>query len=215
MILTYKHGRGNKVHLSIDGEYVISTTDKVWYESGYANNSEISSEEWEDFCEKINFEKMYERALDLLDLRDHSEREILDKLTQKFGYDKREQAKYVCDKLSENGLLDDEHFARIYATELINRKHVSTAGLRAALSAKGISRDITSLIIEEMSPDPYEAIGKIIDSRFASYDLLDENKCDKIITHLYRKGFLMCDIREVLEDRRREIKIAQLDTPTT
>ncbi len=215
MILTYKHGRGNKVHLSIDGEYVISTTDKVWLQSGYANNTEISSEEWAEFCDKINFEKMYERALDLLDLRDHSEREILDKLVTKFGYDKREQAKYVCEKLSENGLLDDEHFARIYAAELIERKHVSTAGLRAALSAKGISRDITSMIIEELSPDPYSAIEKIIDTKFASYDLLDENKCDKIITHLYRKGFLISDIRKVLEDRQREIKIAQLDTPAT
>ncbi len=211
MLLTAKHGRGNKVHLSIDGEYSITTTDKVWLTSGFHNDTEISEEEWTTLCDKINFEKMYERALDLLDMRDHSQREMLDKLTQKFGWDKRSQAQFVCDKLAENGLLDDEHFARIYAAELVSKKHVSVAGLRAALSAKGISRDITSMVIDEMSINPYDEIGHIIDTRFASYDILDENKCNKIVTHLYRKGFLMCDIRDVIEDRQKAARIAQYD----
>ena len=211
MRLTSKHGRGNKIHLSLDGEYVISTTEKVWYASTFKDDMDITEEQWSSFVDTINFEKMYERALDLLDLRDHSEREILDKLCQKFGYDKREQAKLVLEKLSDSGLLDDEHFARIYAEELINKKHVSPAGLRAALSAKGISREIADNLIEELDMDPRESIEILLDTKFKNKNLLDEKQCDKVITSLYGMGFMLNDIKMVLADRTRKLRIELLE----
>lgn len=211
MLLTAKHGKGNKIHLSIDGEYTITTTERVWYDSPFSDNSEISEEEWSEFCDTINFEKMYERALDLLELRDHSQKEILDKLVVKFGLDKKDQAKLVLEKLSENGLLDDEHFARIYADELIRKKHVSPAGLRAALSAKGIDRSIASLIIEEAEIDPVESINYLLDTKFRSADLLDEKQCDKVITSLYRLGFMLSDIKSVLVERQHNLRVELLE----
>ncbi len=211
MLLTAKHGKGNKIHLSIDGEYAITTTERVWYDSPFSDNSEISEEEWTDFCNTINFEKMYERALDLLELRDHSQKEILDKLVVKFGLDKKEQAKLVLEKLSLNGLLDDEHFARIYADELIRKKHVSPAGLRAALSSKGVDRNIISLIIDEKEIDSIEAINSLLDTKYKNINLLDEKQCDKLITSLYRLGFLLNDIKFVLSERQRDLRIELLE----
>lgn len=211
MLLTAKHGRGNKVHLSIDGEYAITTTERVWYDSPFSDNYEISEEEWRELCDTINFEKMYERALDLLELRDHSQKEILDKLVVKFGLDKKEQAKLVLEKLSENGLLDDEHFASIYADELIRRKHVSPAGLRAALSAKGIDRKISDIIIEEANIDSVESINILLDTKFKTADLLDERQCDKVVTSLYRLGFMLSDIRDVLAERQHILRLELLE----
>ncbi|MBQ0135224.1 MAG: regulatory protein RecX [Oscillospiraceae bacterium] len=211
MLLTAKHGRGNKIHLSIDGEYAITTTERVWYDSPFSDNYEISEEEWRELCDTINFEKMYERALDLLELRDHSQKEILDKLVVKFGLDKKEQAKLVLEKLSENGLLDDEHFASIYADELIRRKHVSPAGLRAALSAKGIDRKISDIIIEEANIDSVESINILLDTKFKTADLLDERQCDKVVTSLYRLGFMLSDIRDVLAERQHILRLELLE----
>lgn len=211
MRLTSKHGRGNKIHLSLDGEYVISTTEKVWYDSKLTEGMDINDEEWAEFVDAINFEKMYERALDLLDLRDHSQKEILDKLCQKFGYDKREQAKLVLEKLAESGLLDDEHFARIYAEELVNKKHVSPAGLRAALSSKGISKDVINMLVDEMEIDPKEAIEALLDTKFKSKNLLDEKQVDKIINSLYGKGFMLNDIKMVLADRTSKLRLELLE----
>ena len=211
MLLTAKHGKGNKIHLSIDGEYAITTTERVWYDSPFSDNTEITANEWSELCNTINFEKMYERALDLLELRDHSQKEIIDKLVVKFGLDKKEQAKLVSEKLSEKGLLDDEHFARVYADELIRKKHVSPAGLRAALSAKGVDRHITELVIDEAEIDPIESINYLLDTKFRGKDLLDEKQCDKIITSLYRLGFMLNDIKTVLAERQHKLRVELLE----
>jgi len=137
--------------------------------------------------------------------------EILDKLVVKFGLDKKEQAKLVLEKLSLNGLLDDEHFARIYADELIRKKHVSPAGLRAALSSKGVDRNIISLIIDEKEIDSIEAINSLLDTKYKNINLLDEKQCDKLITSLYRLGFLLNDIKFVLSERQRDLRIELLE----
>lgn len=211
MLLTSSHGKGNKIHLHIDGEYAITTTERVWYESKFSDGDEITEEEWAELCDTINFEKMYERALDLLELRDHSQREILNKLINKFGLDKKEQARLVSEKLAENGLLDDEHFARVYADELIRKKHVSPAGLRAALSAKGVDRQIIDLVVEDSEIDPVEAVNSLLDTKFRSVDLLDEKQCDKVITSLYRMGFLLNDIKTVIGERQHQLRIDLLE----
>ncbi len=145
---------------------------------------------------------MYDKALDLLELRDHSRREIFDKLIAKYGYDKRDMANDVCDRLVENGLLDDERFARIYADELVRRKHVSQKGLRAALSAKGIDKSIIDIILDEMELDPIESINYLLDTKFKNRDLFDEKQCDKTINALYRLGFSLSDIKNVIANRQ-------------
>ena len=211
MLLTMSHGKGNKIHLHIDGEYAITTTEKVWYASPFSDNTEVSEEEWSQFVDTINFEKMYERALDLLELRDHSEREILNKLVTKFGPDKKQQARLVLEKLAENGLLDDEHFARVYAEELIRKKHVSPAGLRAALSAKGVDRKIIDIVVDDAAIDPVEAINCLLDTKFSGRDLLDEKECDKAITSLYRLGFMLNDIKTVIGERQHKLRMELLE----
>ncbi|MBO4446021.1 MAG: regulatory protein RecX [Clostridia bacterium] len=211
MLLTMSHGKGNKVHLFIDGEYRITTTERVWYDSPFSDNTEIDEQEWMQFCDTINFEKMYERALGLLELRDHSQREILNKLVTKFGMDKKEQARLVLDKLAENGLLDDEHFARVYAEELIRKKHVSPRGLRAALSAKGVERSIIDIVLEDVSPDPVEQINALLDTKFRNVNLLDEKECDKVITFLYRQRFVLNDIKTVIGERQKQLRIDLLE----
>ncbi|MDO5449017.1 MAG: regulatory protein RecX [Clostridia bacterium] len=202
MLITSKHGKGNKIHLHVDGEYTITTTERVWYDSGYSDGAELSDEEWSALCESINFAKMYARALDLLDLRDHSRREIVDKLVTKYGYDKRELANAVCDKLAEGGLLDDERFAHIYADELVRRKHVSPTGLRAALSAKGVGKGIIDMILDELELNPIESISYFLDTKFRDRDLTDDKQCEKTITALYRLGFSISDIKNVITNRQ-------------
>lgn len=211
MLLTMSHGKGNKIHLYIDGEYAVTTTEKVWYDSPFSDSTEVGEEEWSQFLDTINFEKMYERALDLLELRDHSEREILNKLVTKFGLDKKEQARLVLEKLAENGLLDDEHFARVYAEELIRKKRVSPAGLRAALSAKGVDRKIIDTVVEDVEIDSVESINYLLDTKFRGRDLLDDKECDKVITSLYRLGFMLNDIKTVIGERQHKLRVDLLE----
>ena len=158
-----------------------------------------------------SFDQVYERALDLLELRDHSKRELEDKLIVKFGYDNRELAKSVCEKLAESGLLNDERFARTYADELVRRKHVSPTGLRAALSSRGIDKRISDIVIDELEINPIEQINHLLDGKFRSRDLLDEKQCSKTMNALYRLGFNMNDIKSVILKRQEELEAEILE----
>ncbi len=158
-----------------------------------------------------SFDQVYERALDLLELRDHSKRELEDKLIVKFGYDNRELAKSVCDKLAESGLLDDERFARTYADELVRRKHVSPTGLRAALSSRGIDKRISDIIIDELEIDQIEQINCLLDGKFRGRNLLDEKQCSKTMNALYRLGFSMNDIRNAILRRQEQLEAELLE----
>ena len=74
MTIKVKRGRGNKIHIFLDGEYAATATLHFWSVYGLKNGDEISEDEWEALKDKIAFEKMYSRALDLLAMRDHGSR---------------------------------------------------------------------------------------------------------------------------------------------
>ncbi|NLL63226.1 MAG: regulatory protein RecX [Ruminococcaceae bacterium] len=205
MKLTAKQGRGSKVHLSIDGEYVVTTSVNFWYSLGIPVETEITEEEWEALLSKINYQKLYSRALDSLSIRDHSKKELTDKLIKKFGFEVKEDIALIIDELVEKGLLDDERFAHAYAEELIKRKHASPAGLRAALSAKGISRDIISSVLEDVNIDTKATINELLDTKYHSRDLMNETQKTKVFNALVRLGFSYNDIKSVFYDRTKEI----------
>lgn len=201
MIIKVKQGRGNKVHISLDDEYVATTTLRFWSMCGFSNGDEISDEEWAELENSIGFEKIYNRALDLLTMRDHSERELRDKLVQKFGFEKKSQVADVLDALKERGYLDDRRFASAYAEELIRNKHPAPAGLRAALIAKGINRDIVSDIVDSAEIDTKAFINELLDTKYKNVDLTNETMRNRTFGALVRLGYSYSDIKSVFCER--------------
>jgi regulatory protein len=55
--------------------------------------------------------------------------------------------------LLESGLLNDENFAREFATEKYARKKSGTLKIKAELFNKGISKEIVSSVINELDPE--------------------------------------------------------------
>lgn len=151
--------------------------------------------------QNAEFERMYERALSLLEMRDHSAKEMRDKLIKKFGFDKANLADEVVEKLKGLGLINDEHFARRYADELIRVKHVSPQGLRSKLMEKGIDRDLIGIILDEAELDPVVQINELLDGKFKNKNLCDEKTLSKVMNSLYRMGFKMNDVRSVINSR--------------
>lgn len=230
VLLTAKPGRGEKIHLSADGQY-IATTDKLrWYSFGLPNQCEIEEEQLAELLGKVAWGRMYEKALDLLTQREYSRKELADKLVQKaarktrqsrdirdFGvtdasfsdivlnaqkadYGKlREQANDICDKLEESGLLSDERFARMFAEEKLRTKHLSARGLKTALQQKGVSREIAEQVVEDLNPDPEEAIRDLLRTKYRNRDLTDEREKRRTVQALLRLGYTYSEINSVIE----------------
>ena len=214
MKLTAKPGKGEKIHLSLDGEYIATVNADYWFTCGIKSGSEVSPEQLEELLAESARRKMMNKALDLLSMRDYSRRELSDKLVTK-AWEKKErkdmdlgslkqQASDICDRLEELGLLNEERFARSYVDELIRRKHLSKSGLKTALIQKGVQRDIIETVLEEVEVDPVEQVRELLATKFKNRDFSDEKQKTRTVNALLRLGYRYNEIHaamgEWLED---------------
>lgn len=208
MKLTAKPGKGEKIHLSLDGEYIATVNADYWFTCGIKSGSEVTPEQLEELLTESARRKMMNKALDLLSLRDYSRRELSDKLVTK-AWEKKEQkdmdlgslkqqASDICDRLEELGLLNEERFARSYVDELIRRKHLSRSGLRTALIQKGVQRDIIETVLEEVDVDPVEQIRELLATKFKTRDLTDEKQKTRTVNALLRLGYRYNEIHAAM-----------------
>ena len=209
MKLTAKPGKGEKIHLSVDGEYIATVNADYWFTCGLKNDSDITPEQLEALLAESARRKMMNKALDLLSMRDYSRKELSDKLVTK-AWEKREQkdmdlnalkqqASDICDRLEELGLLNEERFARSYTEELLRRKHLSRNGLRTALIQKGVARDTIDLVLEDVDADPVEQIRELLSTKFKNRDLTDEKQKTRTVNALLRLGYRYSEIRSAMD----------------
>lgn len=193
MRITYKPGKLDKIHIYIDGEYSM-TVDKTFVENNLPEqNTEIDERELAELTEAVSSRRAFNKACDLLEMRDHSAGEIRTKLRQKGYGDHAEQA---IAKLIDYGYIDDERFARNYTSELIRIKHFGKKRIVSELYRKGISSDIISLVTEEIENDEDELIN-LINRKYLRY-LDNEKGVTKTINALVRMGYSYSEIRSAL-----------------
>ncbi len=200
MKLTYKKGKGEKIHISIDGEYRL-TVDEMYFASLYLKDGqEITDEEYNELESTVNTRRAYNCAVSLLSRRDHSEKELMRKLKEK-GFS--EGAEEAIAKLKNSGYVDDERFCRLYASELIRLKGYGRRRVEQELYLKGVSREIISLVLEEITFDT-EALSDIIRRKYLS-KMKDEKGKQRAINALMRLGYSYREIRDALNDLDEEI----------
>ena len=200
MKLTYKKGKGDKIHISIDGEYAL-TVDEMYFTSLYLKDGqEISEEEFTALSTTVNIRRAYNCAVSLLSRRDHSERELLRKLKEK-GY--AEGAQEAVEKLKSSGYIDDERFCRLFASELVRLKGYGKKRVEQELYRKGVSRDIIYSVLEEITFDT-DTLSDIIKRKYLS-KLNDEKGRQRTFNALMRLGYSYSEIREALISLDEEI----------
>lgn len=200
MKLTYKKGKGDKIHISIDGEYRI-TVDEMYFSSLYLKDGqEISEEDYAELEETVKIRRAYNCAVSLLSRRDHSKKELLRKLTEK-GYSDGAQA--AIQKLCDSGYISDERFCRLYASELVRLKGYGKRRIEQELYRKGIDRDIIQNVLEEISFDS-DTLSGIIKKKYLS-KMSDERGRQKVFNALMRLGYSYGEIRDALKNIDEEI----------
>ena len=187
MKITAKSGRKDKIHIYIDGEYLLTVDEIFWFSCGLVSGDEINEEELTAFEEAAGSRRAFNSALNSLDYRDHSEKEIRAKLLRKHDADYVDEA---VEKLIELDLVNDERYAENYARELFERKKFGKMRIKSELRAKGISADIANAAVEELfeeeEPDNVQRIVDIIGKRYynrmndeAGHRLLETYCCEK------------------------------------
>ena len=200
MKITAKHGRQNKIHISIDGEYLLTVDEIFWLGCGYVSGDEIDGEELTAFEEAAGSRIAFNSAMNSLDYRDHSVRELRMKLLRKFDEDAVNSA---IERLLELGLLNDERFAENFARELYEHKKYGRNRIKTELFKRGIASDIANNALDEIfeseEADNVERIVDIINRKYYN-KMIDENSRRKVFAALVRLGYSFSDIRQAMNE---------------
>ena len=194
MKLTYKKGKQDKIHISVDGEYSFTVDEAYFLSMGLYNGKEVDSDELEEIKQIVSVRRAYNYAVTLLSRRDHSERELMTKLSQKGYADGAEEA---IAKLRNGGYVSDERFARLYVRELQTLKKYGKKRIEQELYRKGIERDIIREVLEETDFDENQLVS-LIERKYGRY-LSDEKGIQKTINGLLRMGYSYGEIRDALK----------------
>ena len=200
MKITAKGGRKDKIHIYIDGEYRLTVDEIFWFSCGYISGDEIDEEELTAFEEAAGSRRAFNSALNSLDYRDHSEKEIRAKLMRKHGAEYVDEA---VEKLMELDLINDRRYAENYARELFEHKKFGKIRIKSELIAKGIASDIASetvnSLFEDEEPDNIQRIVDIIEKKYYTR-MNDEVGRKKVFSALQRMGYTFSDIREAMSE---------------
>lgn len=180
----------------IDGEFVVNIDRETLLMSKIKVGLNINDEELYDLIRSSNNKRAKEKALYYLTHRDHSRKELIDKLKRTFG---DEAAEFACDKMESLGFIDDKSFAKKYAHDLIFIKKYSSSKTEHELIHKGIDKDIAIEAIESHTVNSYDQLYELIQRKYQKY-LIDEKGKRRTVMALQRLGYRWDEIKPVLDE---------------
>lgn len=181
--------------LYIDGEFAMKLDTQTLLENRFDVGRDIDDEELHEIISLSNERRAKEKALWIISYRDHSKKELADKIRRTCDEDSAQKA---VDRLEELGLVNDEGFARRYAEQLIFSKHMSKRGVSYELSRKGIDKELAQEILEDIDVDENEEIKAVLEKKYRNLD--DEKTRRRAVAALQRLGYGWDSIRRAMDD---------------
>lgn len=186
--------------LYIDGEYAMKLDTQTLKENCIKIGTYLDDEQLKELIDKSNYKRAKEKALWLISGRDYSKKQLIDKIKKDSS---EETAEEVCERMEELGLVNDESYARRYASDLLNIKKMSKRGAKYKLIEKGIDKDLCDEILDEFDVDPVEQIVEIIERKYSG-KLEDEKDRRRTVAALQRLGYGWGDIKSAISEFEEE-----------
>lgn len=142
------------------------------------------------------YKRARERALYLLDYRDHCYAEIVTKLLRKYD---EEIAYGVADELSDKGLIDDERFAENFARQLIEVRHYGLYRARMQMRQRGLPKSVIEEALEQYAEGGELRAKELIERRYAKYwEPDDRAMMQKLTAAVVRQGYSFDEVKAAI-----------------
>ncbi|MBQ5333175.1 MAG: RecX family transcriptional regulator [Oscillospiraceae bacterium] len=166
-------------------------------QSGISKGMEISEEEADRLIYLNDLRRARERALYLMESRDHSYRELFDKLEKNYS---EEICFEVCNRLAEMGVINDRRYAEKLCRQLFEVKKLGRYRVKQEMRLRGLTPEIIEEAMENFSEEdePALRLEKLVEQKYERY-LTDRKGVLKVKNALVRKGYSFGEIKEVLE----------------
>lgn len=162
-----------------------------------AKGMELSEEEADRLIYENDLRRARERALYLMESRDHSYRELFDKLEKNYSEDICFE---VCNRLAEIGVINDRRYAEKLCRQLFEVKKLGRYRVKQEMRLKGLGSEIIEEAMENFSEEdePFGRLEKLVEQKYERY-LTDRKGVEKVKNALARKGYSFGEIKEVLD----------------
>ena len=182
--------------LYIDGEKAMKLDTETLLKEHIKAGMEIDDELLLELVKKSEAHRASEKALYLLEHRNHSKKELAEKIARVTS---KEAAQAAAEHMEEIGLVNDEAFARSYAHDLFLLKKFGIQRVKQELYRKGVDKDIIDSVIEEYRYEipTEENIKNILEKRYRGYSQ-DEKIRRRAIAALQRMGYRFDEIRSAM-----------------
>lgn len=162
-----------------------------------AKGMELSEEDADRLIYENDLRRARERALYLMESRDHSYRELFDKLEKNYSEDICFE---VCNRLAEIGVINDRRYAEKICRQLYEVKKLGRYRVKQEMRLKGLSSEIIEEAMENFSEEdePFGRLEKLVEQKYERY-LTDRKGVEKVKNALARKGYSFGEIKEVLD----------------
>ena len=177
---------GTRWQIEVDDEYWAILDAEIIVNQHLKVGVELTEEQMEEILRAADFRRARERALYLLDYRDHSRGEIVEKLSRNVD---RVIAEEVADKLCELGLIDDGAYAKKLARHFLLTKKYGVRRAEFEMRRKGIDGRLAAEAVAEVEPDE-DLLEELALKKYGRYleDDPDGKGRDKAIRGLMRLG---------------------------
>lgn len=200
IITSIKKEKSNRYRLFYGEDETAVVIDEIIVKNNIRTGTELSYSKLENIIEESNLFMAKEKAFNLLSFRDHSKKELINKMKNQYDKDSVEKA---VDKIEELGFIDDKNFANKYALDLVNIKKFSYNRVRIELSRKGIERDIIDEVLDNVFIDEESQIKELLDGKFKR-KLQNEKGEKQVINSLIRMGYSLDKVINIIRYRKED-----------
>lgn len=191
--------RKSLTQLYLDGEAAVKVDTETFLRSGLKPGDQITDEELHQLLLSSEEHRAREKALYLLEHRNHSKKELVEKIRR--SEVSGEAARAAADRMEELGLLNDETYARDLAKELFVRRKFGPGRVRQELRQKGIDSElIGELLLEYEDEDrELENVLAVLERKYAGWQE-DEKTRRRAFAALQRLGYSYDLIRRAMKE---------------
>lgn len=200
MITDIRKTRRERFALFGDEGFLFSVDAETLAIANIQTGSSLSDGELALLKENSDIRKAKDTGLRYLSLRAYGERELYDKLLQR--YDEHTSAAVVA-QMCALELLCDETFALEKAKGMAERGK-SPGAIRQKLNALGIDRDLSQRIVASLNIDACGAALELVQKQYM--DTLQGGGRQKVMAALARRGFSHRDIVAALASAMEELE---------
>lgn len=144
---------------------------------------------------EMDYSQTKEKALRLLEFRNHSSGELKRKLTVAGASE--DDASKVIEFLKEYNLINDREYAKRLALDLKNLKKYGERRIRSELKSRGILSEYIEEAIGELPEFDEEELVRLVEKRLKG-DFEKKNK-DKVLRYFLNRGYSFDEIKRTIE----------------